>query len=160
MPELPEVETVRSTLELILKGDTITDIDIRYDKLIKTDLILFKRKIKDQMIESIGRKGKYLIFFFKENVLIVHLRMEGKFFIKKDEPYLPHEHVIFHLKKNGQLRYHDVRKFGTMHFFSKKEYLNVLPLNQLGNEPKDIHFQEFKNILMHKKTEIKPTLLD
>jgi formamidopyrimidine-DNA glycosylase len=160
MPELPEVETVRRTLELLLKGDTILDVDVRYEKIIKTDLEQFKTNIKHQTIESIGRKGKHLIFFLNDLVLIVHLRMEGKFFIKKDYIYSPYEHIIFHLENNGQLRYHDVRKFGTMHLLSKKDYLSLEPLKNLGDEPKDIDFNQFKHILLHKKTEIKPTLLD
>jgi formamidopyrimidine-DNA glycosylase len=161
MPELPEVETVRKTLELRLKQETIHDVIILYDKIIKTDLNLFKDKIKNQKINRIDRMGKYLIFILDFDALIIHLRMEGKFFIKSsNEEINKHEHIIFKFKSNFELRYHDVRKFGTMHLLPLKTYLNTYPLNSIADEPKTINFDDFYQKLKSRKTEIKPVLLD
>ena len=44
MPELPEVETVRRGLEKLILGKKISSIEIRYPKMIKTDLDLFMRR--------------------------------------------------------------------------------------------------------------------
>ena len=41
--------------------------------------------------------------------------MEGKYFIKdKLDPLEKHEHIVFNFTDGSSLRYHDVRKFGTM----------------------------------------------
>lgn len=62
MPELPEVETVCRGLEKLIIGKKISSIEIRYPKMIKTDLEEFQRELPSQIIESMGRRGKYLLF--------------------------------------------------------------------------------------------------
>lgn len=160
MPELPEVETVRRTLELAIKNEVIDDVIIKYSKIIQHDLDDFSNQIKNQRIHEIRRKGKYLIFVLDQHVMIIHLRMEGKFFIKETEPFDKHEHVIFKFKSHKELRYHDVRKFGTIHLLDKMDYENVYPINQLGPEPKDIKLDTFYQTLKHKRIPIKSALLD
>lgn len=160
MPELPEVETVRQTLRLKLKDQEIKDVVIRYSNIIKTDEDLFRQKCMSQSIIDIKRKGKYLIFVLDDDVLIMHLRMEGKFYIKYDEPYDKHEHIIFKFKSGMELRYHDVRKFGTMHLLSKDDYEDHYPIKDLGEEPKDIDPKDFYQAIKHSKRPIKAVLLD
>ena len=160
MPELPEVETVRRTLLLRLKDETIKDIDIRYPNIIKTDLKSFKSVLINQTIHDIDRMGKYLIFILDQHVIVMHLRMEGKFYIKSDEPYDKHEHIIFKFKSGMELRYHDVRKFGTMHVLSKDHYLDEYPLSELGLEPKDLNPKDFYQRIHRSERPIKASLLD
>lgn len=80
MPELPEVETVRRGLEKLILGKKISSVEICYPKMIKTDLDEFQKEVPDQIVESMGRRGKYLLFCLTNKVLISHLRMEGKYF--------------------------------------------------------------------------------
>ncbi|AUD64956.1 DNA-formamidopyrimidine glycosylase [Tenericutes bacterium MZ-XQ] len=160
MPELPEVETVRRTLLLKLKDQVIADTLIRYPNIIKTELKDFKHTLINQTIHDIKRMGKYLIFILDHHVVIMHLRMEGKFFIKTTEPYDKHEHIIFTFKSGLQLRYHDVRKFGTMHVLPLETYLNEYPLNELGLEPKDLNPKDFYAKIHKSERPIKASLLD
>lgn len=160
MPELPEVETVRRTLEHALTGQKINDIVILYSKIIHEDLQVFVTTLKGQTLNSIERKGKYLMFIFDSSVLIVHLRMEGKFFIQQGEPYQKHEHISFRFESGLELRYHDVRKFGTMDLRTKMDYLTTEPIVLLGPEPKDIDVNQFYQKLNQKSIEIKASLLD
>ncbi|WP_283778472.1 DNA-formamidopyrimidine glycosylase family protein, partial [Lysinibacillus sp. D4A1_S13] len=70
-----------------------------------------------------------------------HLRMERKYGLHQaDEPDDKNVHVVFHMTDGTQLRYRDVRKFGTMHLFAPGEEQNALPLSQLGPEPDDEAF--------------------
>lgn len=161
MPELPEVETVRRTLEHLVLGEKIVDVDVFYPKIIHTDFDLFTKRIINQTIHRIDRMGKHLILILDTDALIIHLRMEGRFFVKKNqEPISKHEHVIFHLSSNRELRYHDVRKFGTMHLIRLDQYLNVSPLSQLGKEPDDLLYTSFYGNIHKKNTEIKAVMLD
>ena len=85
MPELPEVETVRRGLEKLISGKKIASLDIRYPKMIKTDLNQFQKEVPGQVVESMGRRGNYLLFYLTDKVLISHLRMEGKYFYYPDQ---------------------------------------------------------------------------
>ena len=110
MPELPEVETVVATLNTLIKGDRIISVDQPYRGIIQSPFF----DVEGECINQINRLGKYILFELDSTILISHLRMEGKFFIKEEEPIEKHEHVIFHLESGRTLRYHDTRKFGTM----------------------------------------------
>jgi len=161
MPELPEVETVRRTLETLILKKRITEVEVVYPKIIQLDEHEFRDRLIGQTVNTIDRMGKHLIIHLDRDVLIVHLRMEGRFFYHPRGTRLTkHEHLCFHLSDGMQLTYHDVRKFGTMHLFSQDDYLNQGPLMDLGKEPNHIDFEVFKSRVQKRKTEIKAILLD
>lgn len=160
MPELPEVETVRRILERELCGLSFEGVDVYYEKIIHEDINQFYQTIIGQNIHQIKRIGKYLIFILDTHALIIHLRMEGKFYINPEYLVNKHEHIVFHLSKHVELRYHDTRKFGTMHLRHLDDYLNTYPLNQMGKEPFDIDMDQFYEKVRHKHVSIKSILLD
>src|SRR5690554_613421 len=138
MPELPEVETVRKSLKKVILNKKIVDVEIKYNKIIKnkTDED-FRKLLIGQKFIDIKRLGKYLIFVLSDYYLISHLRMEGKFLVRRDEAIGKHEHIIFYFT-DFNLRYHDTRKFGTMHLYSKnKDIKSLVPLMNVGIEPFD-----------------------
>lgn len=165
MPELPEVETVRRTLLSLIKGKTIKEVSVFWPKIIKKpdDVEQFKDALRGQTVLDIGRRGKFLKFYLDDYVLVSHLRMEGKYGLyDKTEPYDKHTHVLFTFTDDTQLRYRDVRKFGTMHLFKKGEEELALPLSQLGPEPFSESFtaEYLKKYLMKTHRKIKTVLLD
>ncbi len=136
MPELPEVETVVRTLQNMIQGRRIEDIEVKWDKTVDQDTDIFKQKLINQHFNEFKRRGKYLLFEMDDCTLCVHLRMEGKFFVQnKDEEISKHVHVIFSLDDGTQLRFHDTRKFGRMEVVEKRE--NYDDLKGLGLEPFD-----------------------
>ncbi len=164
MPELPEVETVKRTLERYLVGRKIIDIHVYYSKILaNTSVDDFKEKVKNQMIIGMDRRGKWLIFKLEDYDLVSHLRMEGKYFLKHpNEEITKHEHVTFTLDNNQQLRYQDTRKFGRMYVFKKDTLYQELPLSEIGKEPWDTSLTEdyLKEKLQDKRIPIKTSLLD
>jgi formamidopyrimidine-DNA glycosylase len=165
MPELPEVETVRLTLRELVLNKKIQEVIIKWPKIIKLpdDVEEFAIRLKGQTIQEIHRRGKFLIFHLDDYALVSHLRMEGKYMLSdaKDE-YDKHTHVFFTFTDGTQLRYRDVRKFGTMHLYSKGEEFKQPPLAQLGVEPleSDFTIDVLKKGLAKTSRKIKPTLLD
>lgn len=157
MPELPEVETVKETLKRQLLGLTIEKIDIFYDKMMTPEVA---SKLIGQTFLDIDRLGKYLIFNFEDVDLISHLRMEGRYFLKYDEPISKHEHIIFHLSNKQTLRYHDTRKFGTFDLRETSETFTTKPLNGLGKEPFQMDPNAFYLTLQKINRPIKSVLLD
>jgi formamidopyrimidine-DNA glycosylase len=162
MPELPEVETVRRGLLNKVKGRTITGSVVRWPGIIAyPDKDEFGGEIANQTINDILRRGKILIFELDDYYLTSHLRMEGKYFIKdKEEPLSKHDHVIFILDNNQELRYNDTRKFGKMHLV-KKDELSKTPVGALGKEPwdNDLTTSYLKDKL-NRRLPIKTLLLD
>ena len=160
MPELPEVQTVLDTLELKIKNKKIDDIKILYKPIVEEKESVFKKKLIGQHFRNFKRRGKYLLFEMDDITLVSHLRMEGKYFILDDKtPLSKHDHVIFYLSDDHQLRYNDVRKFGRMELIEKGDYK---VFKQLGPEPfsSDFNLEYCKSYLKNKKLPIKQVLLD
>ncbi|MED4453250.1 DNA-formamidopyrimidine glycosylase [Metabacillus fastidiosus] len=165
MPELPEVETVRKTLIQLVKNKKIQDVIIYWPKIIKKPLEIeqFQDALKGQTIVDVGRRGKFLKFYLDDYVLVSHLRMEGRYGLhNNNEEFDKHTHVIFQFDDGTELRYRDVRKFGTMHLFKKGEEEDELPLSQLGPEPFSNLFtvNYLKEKLSRTNRKIKIALLD
>jgi formamidopyrimidine-DNA glycosylase len=165
MPELPEVETVKRTLEELVVGKTIQSVDIAWPNIIKrpADPTEFTTEVKGQTIHSMRRRGKFLLFDLDDIVMVSHLRMEGRYGVyKQDDAPVPHTHVTFGFSDGTELRYQDVRKFGTMHLFEKGKEEETMPLIQLGVEPFDEAFtvELLTNASQKTTRKIKPFLLD
>ena len=164
MPELPEVETVRRTLNNLILNRKIESIDVYYTKIIKdVSLTDFIKRLVGQTLIDIKRQGKYLIFMFNDVALISHLRMEGKYFIKDQSEHVEkHEHIVFNFTDGSSLRYHDVRKFGTMDLRSLDKIYTTNPLKKLGLEPfdKGMTVTYLKGKLHKKEVAVKTCLLD
>lgn len=161
MPELPEVETVVRTLEHQIKDLEILDVQVRYPKMIDRDAHAFRKILIGQHFRVFDRRGKYLLFYLDDCLLVSHLRMEGKFFLQNPtEPLSKHVHVIFTLSNGQELRYHDTRKFGRMEILSKDT--NLTTFHDLGPEPFSSEFNAtyLYNIVHHKNIAIKTLLLD
>ena len=164
MPELPEVRNVINYLiqhEKIL-NKTIKNVEIYCDNIIETNIDDFINQLKNKTILNITQKGKYIIFHLSENyVLISHLRMEGKFFYKKEDEILQkHDLIIFHLENDHKLIYNDTRKFGKMSLLKEDDYLFKPPLNNVGPDPlENINLSYIKE-KYNKRIPIKQLLLD
>lgn len=165
MPELPEVETVKTILNDRIKGVRIEDIELRYEPMVKNlDPEVFKQQLVGQTIENVSRRGKYLVFHLNDYYLLSHLRMEGKYFYEAmDFELNPHIHAIFKLNNGRQLLYQDTRKFGTFHLYDKQQDLEqTASFKVLGVEPFSDAFTPayVKTKLVNKKKPIKSLLLD
>lgn len=127
MPELPEVETIRSQLidYLPLRVTSISSTPELKQNILHTEMDL----IGKTLIE-IKRKGKMLDFIFDDGShLLSHLGMTGTWLIGESIPKGKHTHLV--LKSESiTLAYDDPRRFGHMYYFSESEALNKL--NELG----------------------------
>ena len=161
MPELPEVETVCRTLEGMIAGCRIEEIEIRYPKMIECGCEKFVSRLKGRSFQKFARRGKYLLFEMEDVILVSHLRMEGKYYVV--DPSMPtdrHTHVIFALSDGRQLRYHDTRKFGRMDLLEKGT--DLTHFHDLGPEPFDEMFNGsyVYESLKKRKAPLKSCLLD
>ncbi|WP_100488835.1 DNA-formamidopyrimidine glycosylase [Sporolactobacillus pectinivorans] len=165
MPELPEVETVKQTLNELVIGKTVKNVEILWPNIIRRprDVQQFARLLTGETLHNVGRRGKFLLLCFDSQVVVSHLRMEGRYRLEREDvPVDRYTHVIFHFTDGTALRYRDVRKFGTMHLFRKGEEWNSLPLKKLGPEPFSPEFSipALTTACRGTKRSVKPLLLD
>ncbi|BBA92175.1 DNA-formamidopyrimidine glycosylase [Streptococcus ruminantium] len=163
MPELPEVETVRRGLNRLVKGKTIQKVEVIYAPMVKTGVDRFCQDLVGQVIIDVQRRGKYLLIYLTDFVLISHLRMEGKYnFFQKQVPINKHFHAFFTFTDDSTLVYQDVRKFGTMELLQEKNLSAYFASRKIGPEPteEDFHLAEFTAKLARSKKSIKSHLLD
>ena len=175
MPELPEVEIVKQSLEKTVKFKKIKKV------LIKNRNLRFKIQnnmenlLKKQKIINVFRKSKYLIIQFLNNhYLVIHFGMSGTLHLIKKNNYkntnlsfyhnkdLPEKHnhveIIF---SNFKLVYNDPRRFGFFKYFSSSEnFMNYI--SKIGPEPLDRKFclAYLKKKVIKKNKNIKNFLLD
>jgi formamidopyrimidine-DNA glycosylase len=164
MPELPEVETVKRTLNRLVAGKTIEDVEVRLPRIVRhPEPEEFRRRLIGATIAGVERQGKFLKILCPPWTLVSHLRMEGKYrLVQSEEPLEKHTHVIFKFTDGTELRYRDVRQFGTMDLFRAGEEEKSPPLASLGPEPlsDDFTLEWFRETLARRKTKIKALLLN
>ena len=138
MPELPEVETVRTSLEPVLLGRTFERVAIDDPRLTRPfDPQAVARELEGERVASVERRGKYLVVRFESGrVLLVHLRMTGSFrHVPAGAPADgPHTRAVVRLDDGSDVTYHDVRRFGTWLLVEPSE-LDTYLAARLGEEP-------------------------
>jgi formamidopyrimidine-DNA glycosylase len=143
MPELPEVETIRRGLHPRLVGQRITGVRVRQAQLRHlVDTEALQTQAVDCTIEGVERRAKYLLIrLYPERVLVFHLGMTGR--LRVGPPVVhdaPHDHLIWQLGPDLELRFHDPRRFG-MCFVTTLAELPCHPsFRHLGPEPLSAEF--------------------
>jgi formamidopyrimidine-DNA glycosylase len=170
MPELPEVEHVVRSLRRAVLGQIIVAAEIRLPKLVApTSSSTFNRKIKGSRISAISRRGKFILIELKKpsesksQVLVVHLRMTGKFMVLRPDDDLPkHAHAVFYLDDERRLVFNDQRQFGVMRLLAAARVPQMKGIEQLAPEPfsQDFSIAYFKQTLARSRRTLKTLLLD
>lgn len=138
MPELPEVEVLRRSLEPHLVGDRIERVEVRNPALREpVDVARLRRIATRREVVALRRRSKYLLIDLEGGgTVVVHLGMSGRLtLVPGDAPREDHEHVAFHLASGRRLRLRDPRRFGVV-FAARTEDLARDPhFAHLGDEP-------------------------
>jgi len=177
MPELPEVEIVKQSLNKSITGKIIKDILIKNRNLRFKIPKNFEKNILKKKITKVDRFSKHLILKFEDSSnLMIHLGMSGTIHLisissKKNSitntsfyhsPLLPkkHNHVEMKIGK-FKLIYNDPRRFGYFSYFKSDEQINN-NFKKYGPEPFDPLFNKkyIFNYFKNKKKNIKNFLID
>jgi len=165
MPELPEVEHVVRALRSTITGRRIISAELKLARIAaNVPSSLFNRKIRGAQIESVTRRGKYiLIELDNKRALLVHLRMTGKFVVLTIDQFLPpHAHVIFYLDDDRRLVFCDMRQFGRMIVVAASKLQQTRQLSELAPEPlsEEFSIEYFLATLARSRRPLKQLLLD
>ncbi len=163
MPELPEVETVRRDLEARVVGRTITSCEIAPDAPRLVQLVPpgeFCRELTGRRIAGLRRRGKYLIIDLDDGrAWVIHRRMSGNV-LYRAQGAAPDDYTraVFGLDNVHELRWTDLRKFGTMWLVEDA----TVVMEELGPEPLDAAFtpEVLRERAGRRSAPIKSVLLD
>jgi formamidopyrimidine-DNA glycosylase len=150
VPELPEVETVVRTLAPFLIGRKIASARFTSRFVTPGDRKKLARQVAGRRVESVTRRGKFIVVGLDRGFLVMHLGMTGKLLTSGIET--THTHGVFTLD-DGVLLYEDPRQFGRIEWGDAR-------VRKLGPEPLLIGLAEFSASLRKRKTRIKALLLN
>ena len=176
MPELPEVEVVKQSLEKYVVNKKILKIIVKNKNLRYPVPENLSKKLANLKIQKVRRISKYLVLEFKEEIfLLIHLGMSGtlhlikgknnfrntnlSFYHSKDLPK-KHNHIFINFNYFSVI-FNDPRRFGFIKFI--KGHLNLIKyFKKLGPDPfeKNFNFKYVKRYLYKKNKNIKNTLID
>jgi len=176
MPELPEIEIVKRSLFKKINKAKIVNVKIINRNLRYKIPHILSKKLTNEKILKISRRSKYLIFHFKNKLLLAHLGMSGKFLIirSKDKKMFKtsfyydldilakHNHIHFILNNGLELIYNDVRRFGFFKLFENIKLKEITYLKKLGPEPFSVLFciKYVQKFIKNRKKNIKNLLMD
>ena len=176
MPELPEVEVLKRSLQKKIRFLKIIRIRINNRNLRYKVPYSINKNLKGCVVNNISRISKYLIFHINfSKKLLIHLGMSGTIHLIKKKnknntnasfyhsSYLPqkHNHIEISFSNNIKMIYNDPRRFGYLKLL-KKNYLLTKPIINLGPDPFSYKFnlKYIKNFIYKKKINIKNLLMN
>jgi formamidopyrimidine-DNA glycosylase len=160
MPELPEMETYKLLLTDKITQQRITAVEINRKKSINLSETVFIEEVSGQIILSIERRAKHLLFHLSnEKSLLLHLMLGGLMFYGSDYNK-PNRTVQVKLSFGNQHLFFIGLRLGYLHLLNQEDIFHVL--DKLGPEPLNNNFTEsaFQHIMEPKRGMIKATLVD
>lgn len=176
MPELPEVEAIRTQLEKYLTNHRIKQVEVRNQKIFNGNPKLVERAL----FKGFRRFGKVLSLDLDNKYsLLVHVKMTGQLIYRGPNllnPQLskkiagglggPHTHVVFHLDQKGTLYYNDYRRFGWVRVVKTADVEKEGLVGKMGPEPigssgdRNLTYEYFEGLLGKTRRSIKVLLMD
>lgn len=165
MPELPEVELVAQSLNILVSGRLIVAAELLRERLApETSPTEFAEKLSTSQINFVNRRGKHILFDLSNGkTLIAHLRMSGRFMLLPFERKLPkYTHAILYFTDETRLVFQDQRHFGLMKIVETEKLNEAKEIKKLAPEPFSEEFNPkyFRAILKTSKRSLKEFLLD
>lgn len=163
MPELPEVEVTKRGISNVLLHHSIKDVFIG-DKKLRQPLSPDLKKLIGAQVDTIERRGKYIIVYTNQGSLIIHLGMTGHLqIIESSKPRITHDHFELMLDSGMSVRYNDTRRFGLVLYVPEaQDPLSYKVLADLGPEPLEPDFtaEVLVNRLAKRTCSLKQALMD
>lgn len=168
MPELPEVETIARILRCGQEGVcSITGKQVKQARLFWAKTLSnssaknLQETLRNQVVQEVGRRGKFIIIRFERSFLLIHLRMSGDLRVEKgkeEQHPLKHDRMVIEFWDGWQLVFNDPRKFGRAWLVNNPHEI----VGNLGPEPFDQTLSplSFHKMLVNRNRQLKPLLMD
>jgi formamidopyrimidine-DNA glycosylase len=178
MPELPEVETVRTGLEPVLAGRRFVRVEQRRPDLRFPLPERFAERLTGRRVLCLGRRAKYILVHLDgEEVLAMHLGMTGRLIVSNgggerdltlgqyvydDGKDARHDHLVFTMSGGAVVTYNDARRFGYMTLIAEAALATDPFFAGLGVEPlsEDLNGAYLARRAAGRKVDLKAFLMD
>jgi formamidopyrimidine-DNA glycosylase len=175
VPELPEVERVRRSLEAAMAGARFDRVTLNRRDLRQPFPAGFARRLRRQKVRALARRGKYLLAeLSSDETLIMHLGMSGWFRVEPTKQSKRkrrdrdadlenrHDHVIFTMSSGMTVIFNDPRRFGVMDLVPAAGLPRHASVGRLGPEPLSRAFSAntLASRFVNRRTSLKVALLD
>ena len=178
MPELPEVETVRSGLEPVLAGRRFVRVEQRRPDLRFPLPERFAERLTGRRVVRLGRRAKYILVHLDTGeVLAVHLGMTGRLivsngggardltlgrYVYEHGKDASHDHLVFTMSGGAVVTYNDARRFGYMTLIPERDLAQDAFFAGLGVEPlgDDLSGSYLARRAAGRKVDLKAFLMD
>jgi formamidopyrimidine-DNA glycosylase len=121
----------------------------------------WEAQLLGKRVHAIERRGKWILLDLGSPWLLVHLGMTGQFTVVGASPRETHTHIVFTLDNGNELRFRDVRRFGSVTVYPDREKLAAFFANNgLGPEPFDCDSAYWRASLRATRRNLKAILLD
>jgi formamidopyrimidine-DNA glycosylase len=166
VPELPEVEVVRSGLERHVVGATFTSVEVLHPRPVRRDHrgpTGFVAALTGRRVEGASRRGKYFwLPLDNGDALLGHLGMSGQMLVQPPgTPDERHLRVRFSLDRDLELRFVDQRMFGGLAISQGGAALPA-EISHIARDPLDPAFDDdaFVRRVRRRHAGVKRLLLD
>jgi formamidopyrimidine-DNA glycosylase len=184
MPELPEVETVVRDLRPMLVGRTVMRVVTGPQSLRRPWEKAWSKAVAGAGVAAVRRRGKWIVLDLtprppslrgkgeqspslsgeglgRGSSLLLHLGMTGQLtVVPATADRQDHTHLVFPLDNGTELRFRDVRRFGSADWFASAGELEAYLSEKLGPEPFDISAEGFRESVRASQRCLKAILLD
>jgi formamidopyrimidine-DNA glycosylase len=135
MPELPEVETTRRGIAPALTGQRVLELVVRERRLRWPIARTIESRVRGAIVRQVERRAKYILLYFDAGTIILHLGMSGSLrVLTAGVAPLAHDHWDLLIDNGLMLRFHDPRRFGSLHWTGSDPQRHPL-LKALAPEP-------------------------
>ncbi len=161
MPELPELEVVRDVLTRRVAGTTIQSVDVlpAGGAIVVRDLTHagFAESLTGATIQSIARRGKFLVFTLDNIFLVINPKLSGRLQLAMPgEKRLPKTHIVMTLSSDDELRYVDQKVMGQVYL--TRDMAEIPDFAGMGPEALEISRADFVERLRKFRGEVKGIL--
>src|ERR1700761_8858304 len=139
MPELPEVEEVRRTLEPHFLNVPIASVRVNRADFVTPQSAPLKKLVGRKIVRTFRHGKKLFCVADDDQTLVIHLGMSGRVdCVPTPAPVPIHTHVIFTLASGIDVRLRDPRRFGGLWYYPTSTAARNRELRNLGKDALDL----------------------
>jgi formamidopyrimidine-DNA glycosylase len=163
MPELPDLEAIKTILTSKIAGVKIERVEITKPLVIRQpELTEFESILTDNTIIAINRRGKFLLFNMKsKHILAMHFMLTGGLqYCEPRENRKPKTCFTFHLENGNHLRYFDSKMMGKIYLVGKGRLSDIPRWKEMAPDALDdeMTLEAFKQRLKRHSGQVKNIL--